>query len=84
MSKTVIVEVEYENVPPLHKFLQIKVVSKHGSLKDSDAIIKDIKEFYCEKCKTKDEDKCWVCIVNNCVRIIDDAPTILEANYKED
>lgn len=52
----------------------------HGSLKDSDAIIKDIKEFYCKKCKTKDEDKCWVCIVNNCVRIIDDAPTILEAS----
>ena len=56
------------------------VLPPHGMLKDSVAIIKDIKEFYCKKCKTKDDDKCWVCIVNNFVRIIDDAPTVLEAS----
>ena len=66
--------------PKLADYPSIEIPKEHGDLKDTDAIRKEIGKFFCEKCKNEDDDKCWDCPANICIRLIDEAPTILEAS----
>lgn len=46
------------------------------TLKDTDAIVKRLEEFYCKNCNNYNGVKCRACEMDDALSAIDDAPTI--------
>lgn len=65
------------------KVPSIEIPEPHGELKDTDAMMKDIKDRYCNKESCPDNYgglRCRACATDDMLSEIDSAPTILEAS----
>lgn len=70
------------NEAHIDKYPLIEVQTPHGTLIDKEVAIETFKEVYCGHCKK--EIPCFVCSVPIALDVLNDIPTIIEAEVSEE